>query len=112
MNQRNSWSFMGAQSAELRESWQRGPNENTNCLLRQYFSTRTDFLGYSRAHLKKAARHLNERPRKALEFETRRSGVTAVLRRPVEIAVLSGGAENAAYSAYSRATKRLNRRST
>ena len=79
---------MGAQSAELRESWQRGPNENTNCLLRQYFSTRTDFLGYSRAHLKKAARHLNERPRKALEFETRRSGVTAVLRRPVEIATL------------------------
>jgi len=77
---------MGAQSAELRESWRRGPNENTNCLLRQYFSTRTDFLRYSRAHLKKAAHHLNERPRKALEFETRRSGVTAVLRRPVEIA--------------------------
>ncbi len=79
---------MGAQSAELRESWQRGPNENTNCLLRQRFSTRTDFLRYSRAHLKKAAHHLNERPRKALEFETRRSGVTTVLRRPVEIATL------------------------
>ena len=80
---------MGAQSAELRESWQRGPNENTNCLLRQYFSTRTDFLRCSRAHLNKAAHHLNERPRKALEFETRRSGVTAVLRRPVEIATSS-----------------------
>ncbi len=91
---------MGAQSAELRESWQRGPNENTNCLLRQRFSTRTDFLRYSRAHLKKAAHHLNERPRKALEFETRRSGVTAVLRRPVEIAVLSGGMIKPAYFAY------------
>jgi hypothetical protein len=31
------------------------------------------------------AHHLNERPRKALEFEARRSGVTAVLRRSVEI---------------------------
>ena len=46
----------------------------------------TDFLRYSRTHLDKAAHHLNERPHKALEFETRRSGVTAVLRRPVEIA--------------------------
>ncbi len=76
---------MGAQSTGLRESWQRGPNENTNCLLRQYFFTRIDFLRYSRAHLNKAAHHLNERPHKALEFETRRSGVTAVLRRPVEL---------------------------
>ena len=41
---------------------------------------------YSRTHLNKVAHHLNERPRKALAFETRRSGVTAVLRRPVEIA--------------------------
>ena len=91
---------MGAQSAELRESWQRGPNENTNCLLRQYFSTRTDFLRCSRAHLNKAAHHLNERPRKALEFETRRSGVTAVLRRPVEIAILIGHSKNAARNPY------------
>ena len=50
------------------------------------FSTGTDFLRYSRVHLDKAAHHLNERPRKAMEFETRRSGVTTVLRRPVEIA--------------------------
>jgi IS30 family transposase len=87
MNQRNSRSFMGAQSAELRESCQRGPNENTNCLFRQYFPTGTDFLRYSRAHLNKAAHHLNKRPRKTLEFETRRSGLTAVSRRPVKLAV-------------------------
>ncbi len=86
MNQRVSRSFMGAQGVELRESWQRGPNENTNCLFKKYFSTGTDFLRYSRAHLNKAAHHLNKRPRKTLEFETRRSGVTAVLRRPVELA--------------------------
>ena len=101
MNQRNSRSFIGAQSAELRESWQRGPNENTNCLLRQYFSARIDFLRCSRVHPNKAAHHLNERPRKALEFETRRSGVTAVLRRPVEITLLSDIAENEAYFSYS-----------
>ena len=76
---------MGAQSAEPRESWQRGPNENTNCLFRQYFFTGTDFLRYSRAHRNKTAHHDNERPRKTLELETRRSGVTAVLRRPAEI---------------------------
>ena len=96
MNQRVSRSFMGAQGVELRESWQRSPNENTNCLFRQYFSTGTDFLRSSRARLNKAAHHLNKRPSKTLEFETRRSGLAAVLRRPVEIAVLSGGTENAA----------------
>ena len=95
---------MGSQSAELRESWQRGPNENTNCLLRQYFSTRTDFLRCSRTHLNNAAHHVNERPRKALEFETRRSGVTAVLRRPVEIAQcsLSLGPKVCCYSEHQR----------
>ena len=77
---------MGAQGVELRESRQRGPNENTNCLFRQHFSTGAGFLRYSRAHLNKAAHRLNKRPRKTLEFETRRSGLTAVLRRPVEIA--------------------------
>ena len=80
---------MGAQSAELQASWPRGPNENTNCLFRQYFFTGTDFLRYSRAHLNKAAHHLNERSRKTLEFETRRSGVTPVLHRPVEITAIS-----------------------
>ncbi len=81
---------MGAQSAELRESWQCGPNENTNCLSERCFSTRTDFLRFSRAQRNKAAHHLDERPRKILEFETRRTGVTAVLRRPVEIAWVIG----------------------
>ena len=62
-----------------RSPWQRGSNENTNGLLRQYFPKGTDLSGFSQVYLNKIALELNQRPRKTLGFECPADRLTAVL---------------------------------
>ena len=65
--------------ADPRSPWQRGSNENTNGLLRQYFPKGTDLSTFSQAHLNKIALRLNQRPRKTLGFESPADRLNAVL---------------------------------
>ncbi len=69
--------------------WQRGSNENTNGLLRQYFPKGMDLSNVHQNKLNAVARRLNERPRETLNFETPAERFSQVLRRPVEIAAKS-----------------------
>ncbi len=63
-----------------RSPWQRGSNENTNGLLRQYFPKGTDLSGYSQEQLDAVALELNQRPRKTLAFQTPADKLEQVLR--------------------------------
>jgi IS30 family transposase len=59
--------------------WQRGSNENTNGLLRQYFPRGADLSRYAQADLNRVARLLNERPRKTLGFDTPADRLAAIV---------------------------------
>jgi len=63
-----------------RSPWQRGTNENTNGLLRQYFPKGTDISRYSERALDAVAIALNSRPRKSLGWRTPAEALTDVLR--------------------------------
>ena len=63
-----------------RSPWQRGSNENTNGLVRQYLPRGTNFSRISQAYLNTIALRLNQRPRKTLGFETPADKLQTVLR--------------------------------
>lgn len=60
--------------------WQRGTNENTNRLLRQYLPKQKDLSIHSLIDLIRIARELNQRPRKTLEYATPAEKMEQVLR--------------------------------
>ncbi|MFI5707616.1 IS30 family transposase [Kribbella sp. NPDC051620] len=64
--------------------WQRGTNENTNGLLRQYFPKATDLSGYHPDYLDYVAAQLNNRPRKRHEYQTPAERLDQLLSNPTD----------------------------
>jgi IS30 family transposase len=71
---------MNVYFCEAASPWQRGTNENTNGLLRQYYPKGTDLSKYPADHLQYVANELNERPRKALNWDTPAERIYALLQ--------------------------------
>lgn len=67
--------------ADPHSPWQRGTNENTNGLIRDYFPKGTDFNQVSVAQLKRVQRELNERPRKTLGWKTPKEAFTQLMQK-------------------------------
>jgi IS30 family transposase len=69
----------GIYFADPQSPWQRGTNENTNGLIRQYFPKGTDFSLISTKELKRVQKLLNQRSRKTLNWETPEEAFAKVL---------------------------------
>jgi IS30 family transposase len=74
--------------ADPRSPWQRGSNENTNGLLRQYFPKGISLRQFDPAHLADVAVELNGRPRKTLDWRTPAEALNEILNRPYELPLL------------------------
>lgn len=71
--------------ADPRSPWQRGANENTNGLLRQYFPKGVSLRQYGPADLTEAARRLNSRPRETLDWKTPAQKLNELLSEPFKM---------------------------
>ncbi len=75
--------------ADPHSPWQRGTNENTNGLLRQYFPKGTDLTRWSAEEIEAVAATLNNRPRKTLGWRTLSEALNAYLQSANEGGVAS-----------------------